>query len=165
MKGQFLSLSKRSHRLAIVFLWFLTGCTALGDWVAGSTSHQSPAIVYPEQLVTVQIGVTTQEDIRHLLGDPTDLEVSSADGVIRESWAYARTDPKINPLQYFLGFGVLALPKENSRDSFAISFSPEGIVEGIGLREVQSLDLDLSRKKSSGPMSYGENNPLTHHSR
>ncbi|MDA0739257.1 MAG: hypothetical protein O2999_08425 [Nitrospirae bacterium] len=136
--------------------------------MAGAT-HKSPGIAYPEQLETVQIGVTTKEDVRHLFGAPTDLQVSSAGGLTRESWAYASTHPKINPWQYFLGFGVLALSKEIPRDSFAISFSPEGTVEGIGIREFQSFDLDLSQKNISGNqprhMSYGMNNPLTHQPR
>lgn len=168
MQSFFRSISSRSHLGVFILLWFLTGCTAFGDWVAGAT-HKSPGIAYPEQLETVQIGVTTKEDVRHLFGAPTDLQVSSVGGLTRESWAYASTHSKINPLQYVPGVGVLALSKKIPRHSFAISFSPEGTVEGIGIREFQSFDLDLSQKKLSGSpsghMSYGMNNPLTHHPR
>ncbi len=166
MKNHCLFIERKSHMGIILSLCFLTGCTALGDFVSGSNSHRSSGIAYPEQLETVQIGVTTKEDIRHLLGDPTDLQVSSVEGLTRESWAYARTYPRINPLQYFLGVGALALSKEVTRHSFAISFSPEGTVEGIGIREVQSMDIGLSRmppsEVSSQPITYGMNNPLAH---
>lgn len=165
MKNHCLFIERKSHMGIILSLCFLTGCTTLGDFVTGSM-NRSPGIAYPETLETVQIGVTTKEDIRHLFGAPTDLQVSSVDGLTRESWAYARTYPRINPLQYFLGVGALALSKEGSRHSFAISFSPAGTVEGIGIREVQSMDFGLSRmppsEASFQPITYGMNNPLAH---
>lgn len=161
--------SYRIHIFAIVLLALLSGCAALGDLISGSAVQRDPAIAYPEQLKDVQIGVTTKEDVRNLLGEPTDLQISSDDGSARESWAYAQTPSKINPLQYIPGLGFLALPKDGLRHSFAISFSPEGTVEGIALREVQPSDASQASKglpkDQNSPLSYGNNNPLAHYSK
>ena len=142
----------------------LTGCTTAGDWVSGSAAHRDPAIAYPKQLAQVQIGVTTKDEVRNLLGPPTDVRLSSDQTQASESWAYAKADPAIHPLQYIPGLGGFMLSKHQRQSSFSISFSSHGIVDGIVLRDVQPVGESGASKVESGttakPYPYGRNNPL-----
>ncbi len=125
--------------------------------------------MYPSQLESVRVGETTKEEVRNLLGNPKDLQVSSDQGHSHESWAYARADPFIHPLQYVPILGVLALAQDQSEYAFSISFSPEGLVESVGIQEVQPYGeerVPASTIVAGSPVqSYGTNNPLTHHSK
>lgn len=168
MNNHFLFTSKHRAMVFLVLVGLLTGCTSWGDRLSGTASHPNPSIEYPKVLEHVKIGLTTKEEVRELVGNPTDLQVSSVGGSTRESWAYAETYPKIHPLQYIPGVGVFALSNKRPPPSFAISFSSKGVVDGIVLREVQPSGADQTSKDSSEhqawPMSYGKNNPLSHHS-
>ena len=155
--------------LVIFLILLLTGCTVTGDRLSGSAFHRDPGIAYPTSLDHIHIGVTTKGDVRNLFGNPTDIQLSSDHSPARESWAYAKASPSIHPLQYVPGFGALALPKHHGTASFSISFSSDGVVEGIALREVQPYGepgASLSAWKSPSVIHpYGRNNPLVHLSR
>ncbi len=155
--------------LVIFLILLLTGCTAAGDRLSGSALHRDPAIAYPTRLDHIHIGVTTKDEVRNFLGNPTDIQLSSDHNQAHESWAYAKANPSIHPLQYVLGFGALSLSKQQHQSSFSISFSPDGIVDGIGLRDVQPFgDAGASLSTLGTPshvLPYGTNNPLTHHAR
>ena len=155
--------------LVIFLILLLTGCTAAGDRLSGSALHRDPAISYPTSLDHIHIGVTTKDDVRNLFGNPTDIQLSSDHNQAHESWAYAKANPSIHPLQYVLGFGALSLSKQQHQSSFSISFSPDGIVDGIGLRDVQPFGEAGASLSTLGTTShvlpYGINNPLTHHAR
>lgn len=155
--------------LVIFLILLLTGCTAAGDRLSGSALHRDPAIAYPTSLDHIHIGVTTKEEVRNLFGNPTDIQLSSDHNQARESWAYATANPSIHPLQYVLGFGALSLSTQQHQSSFSISFSPDGIVDGIGLRDVQPFGEAGASLSTLGTTShvlpYGMNNPLTHHAR
>ncbi|MEC4681318.1 MAG: hypothetical protein VST67_11570, partial [Nitrospirota bacterium] len=90
--------------LVIFLILLLTGCTAAGDRLSGSALHRDPAIAYPTSLDHIHIGVTTEDDVRNLYGNPTDIQLSSDHNQARESWAYAKANPSIHPLQYVPGF-------------------------------------------------------------
>ena len=155
--------------LPIFLLILLTGCTTAGDWLSDSAARHDSAIAYPKKLEQIQIGVTTKDQVRNLLGNPTDIQLSSDHNQASESWGYAKGNPSIHPLQYVPGFGVFALSKQPRPSSFSISFSPEGIVDGIVLRDVQPFGNSGASREVSGTPSevtpYGTNNPLTHQPR
>ncbi len=133
--------------------------------MSGSTADREPAVAYPTELDRVHIGVTTKDEIRRMLGDPTDIRLSSDRDQGSESWAYANANPSINPFQYVPLAGVFAVPGQRHRSSFSISFSPDGVVDGITLRDVQPLGESWTpkaeRRTTSGPDPYGRHNPLT----
>lgn len=153
----------------VFLLILLTGCTTTGDWLSGSAAKRDPAIIFPKKLEHIQIGLTTKDEVRNLLGNPTDIQLSSDHNQARESWAYAKVNPSIHPLQYIPGFGVFALSHQPRPSSFSISFSPKGIVDGIVLRDVQPFGNSGASRAVSGATadvsSYGMNNPLTRHAR
>ena len=153
--------------LAFVALVFFSGCTAAGDYIAGSSIKQDPAIQYPPALDHIIIGVTTQDEIRQFFGNPTDLQTSAANGRPRESWSYAVTEPPIHPLQYIPFAGALALPKPPKVESFSVSFSEQGVVEGISLWKVQPYNESGTYLLFTPPYQdihpYGLNNPLARH--
>jgi len=153
----------------IVLLLFLAGCSSVGDLLSGEQNSQHPGLVYPPQLESVFIGQTTKEEVRNLFGNPTDLQVSSDHDSAHESWAYAKANPAINPLQFVPGFGVLALSEGQGVYSFSMSFSASGVVEGVWLREVQPYGDGSATvatiQGTSSVQPYGRNNPLTHHSK
>jgi len=155
--------------LPVFLIILLTGCTTAGDWLSGSAAKRDSAIAYPKKLSKVQIGVTTKDEVRNLWGNPNDLQISSNNGTTHEAWGYASADPSVHPLQYVLGFGVFAIPRHSADPSFAISFSSEGVVEGMVLREVQPFGEFGVSKRVSEPHSsispYGSKNPLMHNSR
>ena len=155
--------------LVIFFIVLLTGCTAAGDRLSGSALHRDPAITYPTSLDSIHIGGTTKDEVRSLFGNPTDIQLAPNHTQARESWAYARANPSTHPLQYVPGFGVFALSKHSRQSSFSVSFSSDGIVDGIGLRDVQPLGVAGASMSTIGTtypvLSYGMNNPLTHHAR
>ena len=155
--------------LWVVLMVGLTSCTAVGDWLSGSVRDRHPTILYPNKLESVRIGATTKEEIRSLFGNPTDLQVSLENGTARESWAYADTKASLNPVQYIPGLGVLALLKEPDPSSFSISFSSDGVVDGIVVREVQPFGDPGALRIQTGPgakvASYGTYNPLVRQSR
>ena len=143
----------------------LAGCTTAGDWVSGSAAHRDPALAYPKQLDRVQIGVTTKDEVRNLLGPPTDVRLSPDQTQASESWAYAKADPAIHPMQYIPGLGGFMLSKHRRQASFSISFSSHGIVDGIVLGDVQPVGESgaskVERATTAEPYPYGRNNPLT----
>ncbi len=158
------------RRLLVIFLiLFLIGCTAAGDRLSGSAIHRDPAIAYPSSLDSIRIGGTTKDEVRNLLGAPTDIQRSSDATGTRESWAYAHADPAIHPLQYVLGVGAFALSDQQRQPSFSISFSSDELVDGVAVRDIQPFGESGASTIALGTVSevspYGTNNPLTRHAR
>ncbi len=152
-----------------MFLIFvLAGCTAGGNVLSGDSANLDPALVHSSQLDRIHIGVTNKEEVRVLLGDPTDLQLSSRNGGATESWGYAKADPPIYPWQYFPVIGVVAFSSDHTRHSFSISFSHEGIVEGVMLEAVQPYGdkklFSTTHEPGTPVRSYGRYNPLVRYS-
>ena len=155
--------------LAIFVIVSSGGCSVAQDWLKGSAVHSDSVFSYPTSLDRVQIGATTKSDIQNLFGRPTDIQRSSDHQQPSESWSYSKVNHAIHPLQYVPGFGVFAFSKQKHQPSFSISFSSDGIVDGIGLREVlpygehRAVVSTLGRK--SAVQFYGTKNPMTRHAR
>ena len=152
--------------MVVLLLFLLTGCSSMGEWLSGPAGNQPPQLVYPAQFANLTIGKTTQAKVRAVFGPPTDLQTSVLNGISRETWAYAKASPSINPLQYLPLVGVLALPQRQEVAAFSISFSSEGIVNGLSVRDFQpygDLTSTADRFKSARAVSpYGTNNPMVH---
>ena len=132
----------------------------------GIPSRTNPGITYPASLESVQIGKTTKEEVQNLFGYPTDIQMSSRNGLSHEAWAYAAADPIIQPYQYVPLIGAYAFRDSPQPQSFSFNFSQEGIVEGISWRTVQAFgeeSYDLIRLKPGSDIpSFGSQNPLVH---
>ena len=148
----------------IVFLIGLSGCVEASNFFSGNALTDDPAITYPESLESVHSGMTTQEDIQQLLGTPTDRQQISRNGITRETWSYGEADPLIQPYQYLPLIGGLAFLGDSERQSFSVSFSEEGKVDGLGWRRVQAFGeapYGLIRFMPGTDIpSYGTNNPM-----
>jgi len=153
----------------ILILFLLTGCSSMGEWLSGPVGYQSSRMVYPAQLEHIIIGVTTQDKVRTVFGTPTDLQTAVLNGISRETWAYANASPSINPWQYLPLVGVFALPQRQESAAFAISFSSEGIVDGVSVSDFQPYGDVTSAadrfKSDRAVLPYGTNNPMVHASR
>ena len=132
--------------------------------LSGSAATHDPALQNPASLEPIQIGVTTQDDMRKSFGYPTDLQLSTESNIPRESWAYTSADPEIQPYQYIPLLGALAFKDEKESESFAVSFSPSGIIDGMSLSNVQTHgDAPYNLIKlapGSNIQTYGTKNPL-----
>lgn len=153
--------------IGLVLPVLLAGCTGASQWLSGSSVSHNPSVGYPTELDAIQIGTTTKEEVQLKLGTPTDIQQSSGNGRGVESWAYAKSAFVVHPLRYVPGFGVLVQSHQHPRASFSISFSADGVVNGMVLREVQPMgDPGGARALLETPKIslYGSQNPLTRQS-
>ena len=151
--------------MVVTLIFFLlTGCSSVGEWLSGPAGYQPSGLAYPAQYSHITIGVTTQAKVRAKFGAPTDLQTSVLNGISRETWAYAKASPSINPLQFLPFVGVFALPQRQEASAFSISFSSDGIVDGISIGDFQpygDVRSAADRLKSArNVLPYGTNNPM-----
>ncbi len=148
----------------LVSLFLLCCCTAWSEKLSGPTKSQAVALHYPTQLVPIQIGRTTQQEVRQLFGNPIDIQVSSEGEVPNETWAYAKAQPPTNPAQFIPLAGYYALSDQNAAPSFSVSFSDDGMVQGLTLWDLHTYGGYPSRLYSKEDMLeeplYGMNNPM-----
>ncbi len=142
---------------AIILLSSLSGCVAASETlsVLGTTPDAS------SPWDDIHIGVTTQEEVRSLLGYPTDIQRSLVGNVAHESWAYVSTNAARQPFQYLPFLGPLAMISSGDHMPFAVSFSQEGIVDGLSVSPFQvqgGLAYSRVSSESTAPI-YGMKNP------
>lgn len=147
----------------LAFLTGLVGCVEASKFFSGNALTDDPAIAYPDSLESVHIDVTTQEEVHQQFGPPTDRQQASKNEINLESWSYGETDLLIQPYQYLPLIGVLAFLGDSEPQSFSMSFSEEGKVDGLGWRRVQAFgdapyELIKFMPGTEIP-SYGTNNP------
>ena len=147
----------------ILILLLFTGCSSMADRLSVPGGDLSSEYGYPANLAKVTIGVTTQQEVRKVFGSPTNLQTALRNATLRETWAYAQASPSINPIQYLPLVGGLVVPRSQEDHSFSVSFSSEGIVEGISVRGFQPYGDVLSSahrdRTEAGIHPYGTNNP------
>lgn len=148
---------------AIILLSSLSGCVAASETL--SDSGMMPEFSYDSSSSwdDIRIGVTTQEEVRSLLGNPTDVQVSSVGDVTHESWAYVSAKAARQPFQYLPFLGSLAMNTLSDHEPFAVSFSQAGIVDGLTVSQFQvqgndAYDLRSFDSDSTQP-TYGMQNP------
>ena len=149
---------------AIILLCLLSGCVAASQTLSGSSTERELLPLSKSSLDTIQIGVTKQEEIQALFGLPSDIQVLRTVDGLHESWAYVDTDKARQPFQYLPIFGALSTLNRDGQSPLAISFSPEGIVDGVTLSRVNAQgDVTYSpRALDSVALTplYGMKNPL-----
>ena len=149
---------------SIAMVLTLSGCTAAGDYISGSSITRDPALQYPPALESLEIGTTTKEEVLRIFETPTDLQVSSGNGGPHEAWAYAWANPVIHPIQYVPVFGAWAFREPDPMDSFSVSFSDRGVVAGVSLEKVEpygeSHPYSIRVQPGTKIPPYGSKNPL-----
>lgn len=148
----------------LLIIFICNGCSAVGNWLSGPSPNPSVSSAYGQTLSPIMLGVTTQAQVRKMFGPPSDIQTSVNKGIREEAWAYAKAAPSINPLQYLPFIGVFALASSQHTDAFSISFSSEGRVDGVSVRDVQPYGAGgtygFRRPGSQAIESYGMNNPM-----
>ena len=149
---------------AIILLGLLSGCVAASETLSDSGLMPELALDSSSSWESIYIGRTSREEVQNLFGKPTDIQVSSAGGVTHESWAYVSAPAVRQPYQYLLFFGALAMITSGDQEPFAVSFSQEGIVDGLTVSQFQAQGDDTYRilsvdAETTRPL-YGMKNPL-----
>ena len=156
--------------LLVLISMFSLGCAAASEFLAGSSTlspSESPQQVGLKE--PIYIDVSTKDDVLRLAGSPTNHQEFLLQNKQEESWAYVSTQAAINPLQYILLIGAFPTAQHLSRmpPSFAISFSPQGVVSGLTTSTVNAYGDIRSSKISPMPDSsisfYGMRNPDVSH--
>ena len=148
---------------AIILLSILPGCVAASETLSGS-DLKNGIVLHPSAWNDIQIGVTTKEEVQSLLGNPTKVQVSSKGEMTNESWSYVSDHAAHQPFQYVLFLGALAIPRYSDREPLAVSFSPEGIVNGLTVSPVHAQGHEAyglnSLDSTTTIHTYGMKNPL-----
>ncbi len=147
----------------------LTGCVGASNWLAGPTQFQNSPLEPSEQFASIRIGVTTKQEIVASLGNPTNRQIHSIDGIQVESLSYSTGEAEIRPYQYIPLLGAIAFlePIQSQTLSTAISFSSEDRVSGLTISTVNAYgDLrspELVPIGESPASFYGMRNPDVAH--
>ena len=156
--------------LPFILLTCLSGCVATSDFLSGPTSTENSGIEPSSLREPIQIGVSTQEEVSGMLGNPTVGKTHSPNGTQLESWAYVSHEETVQPYQYVLLVGAFASSRShvNETPSVAISFSPNGVVSGLTLSTLNAYgDIppsELFPVSASSTTLYGMRNPQISHS-
>ena len=152
-------------RVLPIFCLVLTNCVNTNHQLSGPSKLESSYITPTQQLTSIQIGITTKQEIIRRFGDPTDQQISRAEGVPLESLSYADSEIKIRPYQYIPFFGAFAFwpAPTHQHSSAAISFSSDEKVSGLTVSTVNAYgDIrasELFTGADSTTSFYGMNNP------
>ncbi len=156
--------------LALILLTYLSGCVATSDFLSGPSLTHDSSLEPPSFMDPIQIGVSTQGEVRSVLGNPTDSNAHSENGNQIESWAFASHDETVIPYQYipFLGAFVSTHSLVNESPSVAVSFSPDGVVSGLTVSSLNAYGdippYDLIPASALTAPLYGLRNPQISHS-
>ena len=157
-------------RILPIFCLVLTNCVNTHHQFSGSllqlqSSHTAPT----QQLGSIQIGITTKQEIIRRFGNPTDQQMSTREGVPIESLSYADSEIEIRPYQYIPFFGAFAFWRTptHQNSSAAISFSSDEKVSGLTISTVNAYgdirSSELFSRVDSTTSFYGMNNPEVSH--
>jgi len=126
----------KSQLVLILCGLLLAGCISIGD-----------ERLADEALVAqIKVGAT-REQVASLLGKPSHVRSSVSMGYTREWWSYKYSSSVVNPLEYFLLYGLFinGVGTPDIQRELDIFYSPEGIVTTLS-HVTTSYDL-------SGPYS------------
>ena len=144
---------------AIILLSSLSGCVTASETLSASGTTPDSSSPWDD----LHIGVTTQDEVRSLFGQPTDIQVSSVGDGTHEAWAYVSARAARQPFQYLPFFGSLATISPSDQRPLTVSFSEEGIVDGLTVSPFQVQGSDaysrLSFHSESTQPTYGMKNP------
>ena len=147
----------------------LSSCVEASHWLSGPTPIQHSSFASSPQLAPIRIGVTTKQEIVASLGNPTNRQIHSIDGIQVESLSYSTVEAEIRPYQYIPLLGIIAFlePFQRQTPSAAISFSSEDRVSGLTVSTVNAYgDIRSPELVPIGESSvsfYGMRNPGVAH--
>ncbi len=151
------------------FCLILTNCVNTHHRLWESSQLQSSHLTPTQQLTSIQIGITTKQEIIRRFGNPTDQQMSTREGVPIESLSYADSEIEIRPYQYIPFFGAFAFWRTSTHQnsSAAFSFSFDEKVSGLTVSTVNAYGDIRASKFFTGAASvtsfYGMNNPEVSH--
>jgi outer membrane protein assembly factor BamE (lipoprotein component of BamABCDE complex) len=115
----------------------LSGCLSFGN----STLRDDTAVA------RIKVGLTTKEEVRAILGPPSEHRSTPLGSHVYEWWSYTYSMSVINPLEYLLLVGLfingIGLP--DTRRDFQVFFDPDGKVRTV-TDQVSSYDLGVVRE-------------------
>ena len=147
----------------------LNGCVGASNWLSGPTQFQNSPFEPSQHFAPIRIGVTTKQEIVSSLGNPTNRQIHSVDGIQVESLSYSTAETEIRPYQYIPLLGAIAFlePIPSQTPSAAISFSSEDRVSGLTISTVNAYgDIrspELLPLGESSASFYGMRNPDVSH--
>ena len=156
--------------LPFILLTCLSGCVATSELLSGPASVANSRPEPSSLREPIQIGVSTQEEVSGMLGNPTESKTHTLNGTQVESWAYVSHEETVQPYQYVPFVGAFAFSRSHVNDSpsVAISFSPNGVVSGLTVSTLNAYgDIppsELFPVSASSTTLYGMRNPQISHS-
>ena len=156
-------------RMLPIFCLVLTNCMNTHHQLSGSLQLQSSHTTPTQQLGSIQIGITTKQEIIRRFGNPTDQQMSAVQGATIESLSYADSEIEIRPYQYIPLLGAMRFlwPMHNQTPSVGMSFSPDEKVSGLTISTVNAYgdirSSELFSRADSTTSFYGMNNPEVSH--
>ena len=88
--------------LPFILLTCLSGCVATSELLSGPASVANSRPEPSSLREPIQIGVSTQEEVSGMLGNPADRKIHPGNGTQVESWAYVSHEETVQPYQYVL---------------------------------------------------------------
>jgi outer membrane protein assembly factor BamE (lipoprotein component of BamABCDE complex) len=141
---------------------------------AGCATAGNPAVRDQTLLDQIQVGTSTKDDVRRLMGWPSVSAVIHGAGQYHETWKYAYARHDSNPFIYVPLIGPLVLmingAGKTESASFSIYFDQAGIVRGL---TKDNMDLNLGgivtptslilRSEAKGESADAEQHPVRFH--
>ncbi len=105
-------------------------------------SYGNPSVKDETLTSQIRLGVTTKEEVKALLGSPTNVISTTVDGRTQEIWNYTHATASTHPLLYVPVFGLFAMASDDAIKSesqgLTLFFSENGIVQSITRGTYQS---------------------------
>ena len=101
----------------------------------GCSSTGQNKIRDAETISRIEVGVTTQDEVRELLGEPS-IVTRTKEG--RERWTYFRSRDSINPVGLVPFAGAIVTVADRSTHTLRIDFVESDIVGAVEQKEAKS---------------------------
>lgn len=127
----------------------LSGCVSIGN--SDLASDQTMA--------NIQVGETTKQQVRNLLGEPDGQMMIEIGGSSREWWSYTHASAVINPIDYILLYGLLfnGIGLYDTRYDISVFFDHRGVVSSLSRIKT---DYDMGRPFASLQVSSVSNKTM-----
>jgi len=112
------------RRSWLMLYWLLlSACVSIGN--ADLASEQT--------MTNIQVGQTSREEVRNLLGEPDSQLITELRGSTREWWSYSYLSAVINPIDYILLYGLWfsGIGQYDTRHDVQVFFDHRGVVSSL----------------------------------
>lgn len=130
-------------------MWRLTRIIGISLTLAGCVSSGNPAVVDQDRVALVQLNVSTKDDVRRILGQPTSMSRQSGSyypipglppsNVMTtvEAWSYSHMKVDVNGATFIPIVGLFAGGATSQINTFTVVFDDQGIVRHISSTQSQ----------------------------